>query len=267
MLELLLSPPSFLIYALLGGLGIAFISAPLGVFMVWQRQSYFGATLAHSALLGVGLGVFFQLNITLSIVGVSVLMALSIYSLQRRLQLSSDTLLGLLAHSTLALGLVILSLQKQVQVDFMSLLFGDILSIEQNDLWLIGGLALVVGVFFLNYWQDLLNVTLNPELAAVEGTPVQRVQLAYIMLLALMIALAMKMVGVLLVTSLLIIPAAAARRLANTPLKMLLMSWLIGLLSVVIGLITSATFDISTGPAIVLTASVFFLVSLIKAKH
>lgn len=262
-LELLTSPPSFLIYALLGGLGIAFISAPLGVFMVWQRQSYFGATLAHSALLGISLGVFFDINLTLSIIATSLVMAMTIFAMQSKLQLSSDTLLGLMAHSTLALGLIILSLQGQ-QIDFLSILFGDLLSIEQQDLWLILGLAGLVGGFFLRHWQDLLNITLNPELAAVEGTQVKTVQLVYILLLALMIALAMKMVGVLLVTSLLIIPAAAARRLANTPFKMLLATWVIGLVSVSLGLLSSALFDLPTGPAIVLIASVIFLLSFIK---
>lgn len=259
LLELIASPPAFLIMALSGGLGIAMISAPLGVFMVWQKQSYFGATLAHSALLGISLGVFLELNLTLSVLITTLIIALSIFFIQDKIKLSSDTLLGLLAHSTLALGLVILSLQTNVQIDFMAYLFGDILSINKTDLWLIAILALLVSIFFKFHWQDLLNITLNQELAAVEGVKTKQVQLTYILLLALMIALAMKIVGVLLVTSLLIIPAAAARKLSKTPEQMLSYTLLIGTSSVILGIIASALWDIPTGPSIVVVASLFFI--------
>lgn len=264
LLELITNPPSFLILALLGGLGIALISALLGVFMVWQKQSYFGATLAHSALLGISLGLFLEINLTLSVMLTAVLVALSIYIIQNRVNLSADTLLGLLAHSTLAAGLVILSLQNNVQIDFMGYLFGDILSINETDLTLIAGLLILIMVFFKYHWQDLLNITLNPELASVEGVNTTRVQLTYTLLLAVMIALAMKIVGVLLVTSLLIIPAATARRFSNTPEGMLLITLFIGILSVILGLLSSTLWDIPTGPSIVVVASLFFL--LLRTK-
>lgn len=260
LLELITHPPAFFLLALLGGLGIALISAPLGVFMVWQKQSYFGATLAHSALLGISLGLFLEMNLTLSVMLTAILVALSIYLIQNKVNLSADTLLGLLAHSTLAMGLVILSLQENVQIDFMGYLFGDILSINETDLGLIAGLLILIAVFFKFHWQDLLNITLNPELASVEGVNTSRVQLTYTLLLAVMIALAMKIVGVLLVTSLLIIPAATARRFSNTPEKMLIITLLIGMLSVIFGLIASTLWDIPTGPSIVVVASLFFLI-------
>lgn len=256
--------PEFLLFALLGGLGIALIAAPLGVFMVWQRQSYFGATLAHSALLGVSLGLFWNLDLSLSVIALSLLIALLIHQLGRKTQLSSDTLLGILAHSSLALGLVLLSLQNNVQIDIMSYLFGDILSVNQTDLWLIAGVGFITLLFYLRHWRNLLNITLNRELAEVEGTAVKRIQLYYVLLLALMIALSMKIVGVLLVTSLLIIPAAAARRLATTPQAMLFFSMLLGAISVIGGLAASFFWDIPTGPAIVLVATLVFLALLNK---
>ncbi len=254
----------FMIFALVGGLGIAIIAAPLGVFMVWQRQSYFGATLAHSALLGVSLGLFFQLDLTLSVILFSLVIAVAIHLLSRKSDLSSDTLLGILAHSSLALGLALLSLQDSVQIDIMGYLFGDILSITYSDLLLIGLVGLLTLAFYLKHWNNLLNLTLNPQLAQVEGTQVKQVQLMYVMLLALMIALSMKMVGVLLVTSLLIIPAAAARRLSRTPEAMLGYSILLGALSVILGLLTSLNWDIPAGPAIVLIATLIFSLLLIK---
>ncbi|MBN2866555.1 MAG: metal ABC transporter permease [Thiotrichales bacterium] len=255
---------NFMLLALVGGLGIAIIAAPLGVFMVWQRQSYFGATLAHSALLGVSLGLFFQIDLTLSVIVFSLVIAVAIHLLSRKSDLSSDTLLGILAHSSLALGLALLSLQDSVQIDIMGYLFGDILSINATDLLLIGLVGLLTLVFYLKYWNDLLNLTLNAQLAQVEGTKVKQVQLMYVMLLALMIALSMKMVGVLLVTSLLIIPAAAARRLSRTPEAMLGYSIVLGSLSVVLGLLTSLNWDIPAGPAIVLVATLIFSLLLMK---
>lgn len=256
--------PSFMLFALIGGLGLALIAAPLGVFVVWQRQSYFGATLAHSALLGVSIGLFLETNLTLTVVVVSLLIAWAIFHLGHYKQLSSDTLLGILAHSSLAFGLIIIGLQENVQIDLMSYLFGDVLSITDTDLLLIAIIGLLIFIFYRRHWSDLLNITLNPELAQVEGVAVKRVQLQFILLLALMIALSMKIVGVLLVTSLLIIPAAAARRLSNSPEKMLWISMLLATLSVLLGLALSYFADLPTGPAIVVIATLFFLLLLTK---
>lgn len=265
-MDILLHPPLFLIMALIGGLLVATIATPLGIFMVWQKQSYFSATLAHSALLGVSLGLLLQLNLTASIMLISIFVALAIFFLSKKTQLSSDTLLGLLAHSALALGLVILSFQQSIQIDIMSYLFGDILSINRTDIGLMFGLLVGVALFFYHYWQDLLNITLNSELAQVEGVNTQRVQLIYTLLLALLIALAIKVVGILLITSLLIIPSAAAHRFAKSPEQMLIISFVIALLSVMLGLISSFAWDTPAGPSIVVVATGLFLISLLK-KH
>ena len=256
--------PDFMLFALLGGIGLAIISAPLGVFMVWQRQSYFGATLAHSALLGISIGLYLQIDLTLSVIVVSMIVAAGIFGLGQYKQLSSDTLLGILAHSSLAFGLILISLQDNIQVDLMGYLFGDILSINKVDLTLILFTSLLILVFYLKHWQSLLNVTLNPELAQVEGVNVRQVQLLFVLLLAFMIALSMKIVGVLLVTSLLIIPAAAARKLSRSPEQMLVISIFIGIFSIIGGLLTSYYIDIPTGPAIVMAATIVFLLLQLK---
>lgn len=256
--------PSFMSFALIGGLGLALIAAPLGVFVVWQRQSYFGATLAHSALLGVSIGLFLQTNLTLTVITVSLFIAWGIFHLGQYKELSSDTLLGILAHSSLALGLILISVQENVQIDLMGYLFGDILSINMTDLILIFSIGVLIALFYRAHWEDLLNLTLNRELAQVEGAQVKRIQLQYVLLLALMIALSMKIVGVLLVTSLLIIPAAAARRLSNSPEKMLFISIVLGVASVLLGLIASYFADLPTGPAIVMVSTLIFLLLLTK---
>jgi len=258
--------PDFMLFALLGGIGLAIISAPLGVFMVWQRQSYFGATLAHSALLGISVGLYLQIDLTLTVIVVSMIVAAGIFGLGQYKQLSSDTLLGILAHSSLAFGLILISLQDNIQVDLMGYLFGDILSINKVDLTLISFTSLLILAFYIKHWQSLLNVTLNPELAQVEGVNVKQVQLLFVLLLAFMIALSMKIVGVLLVTSLLIIPAAAARRLSSSPEQMLVISIFIGIFSIVAGLFSSYYIDLPTGPAIVMAATFVFLLLQLKPQ-
>jgi len=260
MLEIL----DLMLYAIIGGIGLAMIASPLGVFMVWQRQSYFGATLAHSALLGVSIALLLQTQLTFTVVVVSLFIGWAVFTLSHTKQLSSDTLLGILAHSSLAIGLAVISLQNSMQIDINGYLFGDILSINETDLALIALTGILIILFFWKNWQPMLNLTLNTNLAQVEGTDVKRVQLQFVLLLAFMIALSMKMVGVLLVTSLLIIPAAAARRLAKTPEQMLVWSIVLGIASVLIGLAISFYQDIPTGPAIVIAATGLFLGLLMK---
>jgi zinc transport system permease protein len=230
-------------------------------FVVWQKQSYFGATLAHTALLGVALGLLLEINWQWSVAGIALLTGWAVHSLLYRSRLSADTLLGMLAHSTLAVALVLLS-YSTVQVDLNSFLFGDILSITPLDTILALGLLLAVSLFMRFSWRALLNITLNPELAFAEGIPVQRTQLSYVLLLSLVIALSIKIVGVLLITSLLILPPAAARHFSRTPEAMLLGSLFIAAASVLGGLALSWQLDWPTGPAIVVVATLLFILAL-----
>ena len=245
--------------ALLGGLGIALMAGPLGCFVVWRRMAYFGDTLAHSALLGVALGFLFQTNLNLSVAVTCVLLAIVLVSLTRSQALATDTLLGILAHSALAIGLVALSFMPDVRVDLTGYLFGDLLAMTRQDLaWIFGG-AIVILTLLYWLWQGLLMATIHEELARVEGFPVQRLQLALMLIFSLVIAVAMKMVGVLLITALLIIPAATARRLASGPEKMVLMAVGFGMIAVACGLTLSWHLDTPAGPSIVVAAFMVFL--------
>jgi len=255
-----LTVPDFLLYAILGGLGVAAIAGPLGSFVVWRRMAYFGDTLAHSALLGIALGFLFDLNLNLAVVACCVVLALLLVALQKQRLIATDTLLGIMAHSSLSLGLVAVALLENVRVDLMEYLFGDLLAVAPNDLlWIYLGGALVM-VLLWRLWQPLLAITINEELAQVEGVPVNRVRLALMLLIAVVIAIAMKIVGILLITSLLIIPAAAARRLSKTPEQMALLSSLLGCISVLAGLAASWHWDSPAGPSVVVSALLLFLV-------
>lgn len=244
--------------ALIGGLGVALVAGPLGCFVVWRRMAYFGDTLAHSALLGIALSFLLQVPLNLSIVATCIALAMILVVLTRNHTLATDTLLGILAHSALAIGLVALSFMPEVRVDLSGYLFGDLLAMSRNDLaWIYGG-AVAILVLLAWLWRGLLMCTIHEELARVEGFPVERLRLVLMLMFSLVIAVAMKIVGVLLITALLIIPAATARRLAHTPEHMVALAVIIGMLAVSGGLTLSWYADSPAGPSVVVTAFAMF---------
>lgn len=259
--------PDFLFNALLAGLGLALVAGPLGSFVVWRRMAYFGDTLSHAALFGVALGLLLDVAPMLAVTLCCVLLAVLLVTLQQRQPLASDTLLGILAHSTLSLGLVTLSFMSEVRIDLMGYLFGDLLAVDGRDLmWIFGGSTLVL-VLLVTLWRPLLAITVHEELARVEGLPVTTIRLALMLLIAVVIAVAMKIVGVLLITSLLIIPAAAAQRHARTPEQMAGGASLLGMLAVCAGLALSWYQDTPAGPSIVVSAAALFLLSFAWPKR
>ncbi len=257
----------FFIRALFAGIGIALVTGPLGCFVVWRRLSYFGDTLAHSALLGVTMAYTLDLNIAISVFLISSVIALILIQLQKKTNLPGDALLGLLAHSSLAVGLVVIGFLTFIRFDIMGLLFGDILAVTIDDLLIIwtGG-ALILLVLKL-IWKPLFASTVNYELAEAEGLNPDRAKAIFTILMAAVIAISIKMVGLLLITGMLIIPAAMARNISDSPQKMVIFSIIGGLLSVVLGLYSSLEFNTSSGPSIIAASLVLFILSLFKIKQ
>ncbi|WP_226488879.1 zinc ABC transporter permease subunit ZnuB [Pseudomonas sp. B20] len=257
----------FLLYALLAGVALAVVAGPLGSFVVWRRMAYFGDTLSHAALLGVALGFLLDISPTIAVTVGCLLLAVLLVTLQQRQPLASDTLLGILAPSTLSLGLVVLSFMHEVRIDLMAYLFGDLLAISPADLgWILGGSTLVL-VLIVALWRPLLAMTVHEELARVEGLPVATLRMTLMLLIAVVIAVAMKIVGVLLITSLLIIPAAAAQRHARSPEQMALGASLLGVIAVCAGLSLSWFKDTPAGPSIVVSAAALFLLSFVLPRR
>lgn len=254
----------FILRALAAGLLIATVAGVLGSFVVWRRMSYFGDTLAHSSLLGIAIGILLDINLQLAVIVSALLFAGILLLLQRNKHIATDTLLGILAHSTLAFGLLILALSSTVQVNLIGYLFGDLLTVNMTDLFWILACTLLIGLLLLFFWNGFLTITVHEELAEVEGVQAGRLHCTMVMMIALLIAVSMKIVGVLLITSLLIIPPAAARRLAQTPEQMALGASVIGCLSVSGGLLMSWEWDTPAGPSIVVTAcAIFVLLTLV----
>jgi zinc transport system permease protein len=252
----------FFVRGLVAGIGVAIVAGPLGCFIVWRRLAYFGDTLSHAALLGVALAFLLEINVTLAVFAVCVLVSMALLLLQQRATLSSDALLGLLAHSSLALGLVVLAMMTWVRMDLMGFLFGDILAVSKTDIAIVyGGGALVLAILAM-IWRPLFVATVNRELAQAEGMNPDRANVIFMILTATVIAISMKLVGVLLITALLIIPAATARRFAATPEQMAVLASLAGAVAVVAGLFSSLEWDTPSGPSIVVAALALFTLSL-----
>ncbi|MES0328439.1 MAG: iron chelate uptake ABC transporter family permease subunit [Gammaproteobacteria bacterium] len=259
----------FIINALLAGIGLALLAGSLGCVVVWRRMAYFGDTLAHSALLGVALAVSAEILPIIGVAVVGIVLASLLFWLEKKQELSTDTLLGIMSHSALALGLIVLSYAQNQgsNVDLMAYLFGDILAVSGEELiWIYAGAVLVLSMFAY-LWHDLLSISVHEELARTDGVSVNKTRFMFMLLLALTVAVAIKVVGVLLITALLIIPAASARLYSKTPLQMVVLSMLFAILSVLLGLGSSLYWDAPAAPSIVLAASMVFFSSNLVHSH
>lgn len=245
----------FVVRALIAAVGVGIIAAPLGCLVVWRRMSYFGSTIAHAGLLGVALGIALEIDLTLGVVIVALAIGVLLVGLGRQKLVPVDSLLGILSHAALAAGIVAASKLAGQRLDLMGYLFGDVVSVSIGDLvWLgLGGLVVLAVVGW--FWHTLVAVAVHEELAAAEGLDVARAEAGLVLLLALTIAIAMKIVGVLLIIAFLVMPAAAARPFSSTPEHMAALAALIGAVGAAVGLGISMTTDVPGGPAIVLVLS------------
>ncbi len=256
----------FFLRAIIAGIGVALIAGPLGCFIVWRRMAYFGDTTAHAALLGVALGFIAGVGPTFGVFTVTLVVALLLIGLMRLGRIGGDTVLGILSHSTLSIGLVVLAFLTWVRIDLIGYLFGDVLAVSRTEIMTIWAGGLVALALLAAVWRPLVAATVDRDLARAEGVRTGVVELVYMMLIALVVAIAMKIVGVLLVTALLIIPAAAARGFSETPEQMAVLSAATGSAAVIGGLYGSLTWDTPAGPSIVVVAFALFLVFGVLAQ-
>ena len=252
----------FFTRAIIAGIGISLIAGPLGCFVIWQRLAYFGESMAHSALLGVALALAFDINIFFGVFAICLLVAFILARVGDQSNRSTDSTPGILSHSTLSIGLVLVSLMYWVRVDILHFLFGNILSVTWSEIAIIfiGG-AFVVAVIIWK-WNALISLTVDEQIAAVEGMKPVQTRYLLMILLATVVAFAMKIVGILLTVALLIIPAAASRQFSKTPEQMVVLASLFGVLAVFGGLSVSLEFDTPPGPSIVINALIVFLLAL-----
>ena len=255
----------FILHAMLAGLALAAICGVMGCFVVWRRMAYFGDSLAHSALLGIAIGLVTGITMSLTITLVCLSFALLLFWLQHRGVLATDTLLGILSHGALSAGIMLMSVM-QIPVDLHSLMFGDILTITADDVLMIMGGGVLVLATLIRYWSPLVLMTVSEDLAKAEGASVRFLQILILILMTVTVALSVRMVGVLLITSMLIIPAATARPLTRSPEAMAIGAVVIGMIAVLGGTSLSLAINTPTGPSMVMTlAAMFALVMVLTA--
>ncbi len=257
----------FILRALLAGLLVVMVAGPMGCVVVWRRMAYFGDALAHAALLGTALAILFDIAPLPGVILVGSLISYLLLKLQVKKDLSNDAILGILSHGALAAGLILLAyMQSQGKyVNLMGYLFGDVLSVSNSYLIWLAMICLGIVLVLWRIWSSMLAIAVHEELARSEGVAVDRVRLLFMLLMAGLVAVAMKVVGIILITALLIVPAASARRFARSPESMAIYSVVLGMLAVVSGLLVSLQWDAPAGPAIVLSSVVLFFMTRLKA--
>lgn len=240
------------------GVGVAGLAGALGCFLVWRRMAFFGDTLSHAALLGVALGIVLNITAPVAALGVCLGVAALFAWLERHASMASDTLLAVIAHGSLAAGVIAVSLLPPRGGSLESLLFGELLAVGDRQLQLISGVGLVVALVAARCWRDWLAIAVDEDLARIEGVAVEHARLLQLLSIAALIGVAMSVVGVLLVTALLIVPPAAARALSRSPEQMAALGAALGALAVLAGLWFSLAADTPAGPSVVAGACVLF---------
>ncbi len=250
----------FIIQIIIAAIGISLITSALGCFVIWKKMAYFGDSLAHASLLGIAIGILFSIDINLMILATTILFAVILGFLQNRNFLSNDALLGILAHGGISLAMIIISF-SHANFDLEGFLFGSLLFVENKDILLIYlALFIIYPIIFLN-WQKFILLTLNSDIACSMGINPAKYRMIFTILIALTITITIKITGVLLVTSLLIIPASISRIISKSPNQMLLFSTIISVFSSILGSILSYQFDLILGPTIItITIIIFSLV-------
>lgn len=256
-----LSPNALIGQALWALLFLSLLTAPMGCFVVWRKLSYFGATLAHSALLGAILGILSGIGVLMGVISFTAVLAIILSFWLKNKWLSSDTVLGFIAHLSLAIGVIAVSVMDDLRIDLMAYLFGDVLSISTPMFYatlLMSGLGLVLIIF---NWKGFVNLAIQTDIASTEGYATQRLELLFMVILSMTIALGMLSIGVLLIIAMLIIPAATARLFAHSLVQMAWLTWLITMLSIVAGMLLSYQLDFPAGPTVVTVAGVLFILT------
>ncbi|NUY39515.1 metal ABC transporter permease [Wolbachia endosymbiont of Litomosoides brasiliensis] len=250
----------FFINSLIAIVIISLVTGALGSFMIWQRLSYLGDSLSHSSLLGIALALIFKISPSISIILIAVAFAI-LLSLNFNRLYSVDTILNIVTNVVLSLSLILMSFLPSSNSSIISSLFGDILTLEQSDIVLISLTSIVVALILIFRWRYWLIISINQDLAIVEKVNVNLVRLEFLITLAIFTAVSAQLIGILLIAAFLLIPAASARLISKTPMQMIIVATVFSLISGISGLILSASFDLLTGPAIILIAATYLIIA------
>ena len=254
----------FFLKAVLAGLSISIVVGPLGSIMVWRKMAYFGDTLAHSTLLGLGVAFLLNANVYFGLISICLLVSIILLFFSNKKQFANDTVLSILSNTILAIGLILITKSTSIRFDLLGYFYGDILAVDTNDIYWCFGIAIITLFILTKLWDWLLLITLHEDLARVEGVSVEKVKWSFVFIMAIVFAISMRLLGMLLVVALFIIPVASARRLVKNPEGMAILGSIFSGISIISGLLLSLYYDWPTGPAIIVMATFIFILSLFK---
>jgi len=253
---------AFMVRALWAGVIVGVVGPVLGAYVVLRRMAFFGVALAHIILPGVVLAFLLEWPLAVGALAAGITAALGIGAISRRTEIREDSAIGVVFAGAFALGIALLSLQRSYAVDLAHILFGNLLGISQADLWLMGGLALLVLAVVFAFYKEFLVLCFDPVLAMTLRLPLGWLQNLLLVLVAVVIVASIQTVGVALVLAMLVTPASAAYLLTRRLPTMMALGAAFGVFSSVVGLYLSFYWNIATGPAIVLTATAIFVVAM-----
>ena len=257
----------FMLRGLAAALTVGVVCPVLGAYVVLRGMAFFGDALAHIILPGVVAAFLLGWPLVSGALIVGVVAALAVGAISRRSTIKEDTAIGVVFAGCFALGIAMLSSRRGTAVDLSHILFGNLLGVSQQDVFLIAGLGLLALLAVLAYYKEFLVLSFDPLLAITLRLPVQRLQNLMLVLLAVVIVVSIQAVGVALVLAMLITPAAAASLLPRRLPIMMLVGAAIGALSAVVGLYLSYHTNLASGPAIVLTATVAFVLAFLFSRR
>jgi len=256
----------FLVRSVIAGLIMVAIAAPMGCLMVWQRLAFLSDTLGHAAVMGVGLGLLLEVTPVFGVLAVALLIVFSLNRVNTFNSALSETTLAIISHTGLAGGIILVGLLPAQAVNLEAILFGDLLATTSADLIRLLITTVVLLLLLLHHWRSFVAVSVSREIAQAEGIEVRKVQLLMYIMIALLVAVMMKVMGVLLIAAMLVIPTTSARLFSRSPEQMVAVSALYGLGALAGGITSSFHFDWQTGPAIVVSATMLLLITLAMTR-
>ena len=257
----------FIIRAFEAGILLSIIAPIIGVFLVVRRYSLLADALSHVSLMGVAIGFLLKINPVLTALFVSATAAFGIERLRQKQKMFGESVLAVFLSGSLAIAVVLIGMAKGFNVNLLNFLFGSLSTVRQSDVVLIGILSIVVVTFCVFFYRQLFLISLDEDLAKVSGVSANTLNIILVILAACTVALAMQMVGVLLVGALMVMPVLSAMQVARSFLQIFIFALFFSFLSVVTGLFLSYGLNIASGGAIVLVALCFFLLCLLFSKR
>lgn len=256
----------FMQRALITGVVVSILTGIISVFVVLRRVAFVGSGISHAAFGGVAIGFLAGINPIITAMIYSILIAFGIERISSRGRVAEDTAIGVFFSSSMALGIVLISLSKSYNIDLFGYLFGSILAISEKEMWLTIIITLVILTILVVIMKELLLITFNEELAVVSGIPTGLIKSVFLISMAVAIVMSIKVVGIILVSALLVIPGAVAQLISRRFYPMMLISCLTAFSSVIAGLYLSYHFDLSPGGTIVLIITVLFFAAFLKNR-